>query len=656
MELSLLGKTNYKGFDLDPFQAEAIEAIENGSSVIVAAPTGSGKTLIAEYAVEKALASGTRLVYTAPIKALSNQKYRDFRAQYGDRIGIVTGEVSINPDAPVLIMTTEIFRNEIFDSPKRIASVEWAVFDEIHYMDDDERGTVWEESIIFAPERIRFVCLSATIPNLSELAAWMKTVRRGNIKAVSEDVRPVPLRHRLYVRSFGFVPFKKMDDAAGHCKRIRAKGGKSDGRNDGRLIGEVVAEGKIPILYFAFQRKKAEDLAFDSRISGLLSDGEREEVLALFDDLCVKYEVPAAGPLAQRVRRLVSYGVAYHHAGLLPTLKEIVERLFQSGLIKLLFTTETFALGVNMPAASVIFDTLDKFDGIRFSPLMTREYYQMAGRAGRRGMDEIGYVYAQTEPRFFNAEQIRGVVFGSMEPVKSRFNPGYSTILNLYSRIGDEIFAIAEKSFAAFQRKAKRGRAVRDDGFTKIIVSRLAVLGELGYLDGTELLPRGVFAAAAQGCEMQLTELLFSGVLEDLDADYLNVALTALIFEQRRDDDFGDLNTPEMRNLVREAEAAVNRVRRAEKKQGIFNRVKPPDFGLSLAAFYWSRGADFEDLTEVCSTDQGDLVRTFRMTIQLLRQLREGRGVSPGLRSTVDEAVSRMNRGVVDAERQLRRG
>ncbi len=647
-------KTAYKGMELDVFQAEAIDALDGGASVIVAAPTGSGKTLIAEYAVDKALASGTRLIYTAPIKALSNQKYRDLRAQHGDRIGIVTGDVSINPDAPILIMTTEIFRNEIFESPRKIASVEWAVFDEIHYMDDGERGTVWEESIIFAPDRIKFVCLSATIPNLMELAAWMRTVRPGPLKAVLETKRPVPLRHRLYVHGMGFVPFKKMNEAAAVCKR-KGAGRKALNRDDGSIVDEVIAEGKTPILYFAFQRKRTEELANARRRTTLLSEDESARALSLFDGLCMEYEVSSGDPVAERMRRLVSAGVAYHHAGLLPTLKDIVERLFQAGLVKLLVATETFALGINMPAASVVFDTLEKFDGIRFSPLMTRDYFQMAGRAGRRGMDEVGYVYGQSEPRFFNPTRIRETVFGEVEPVKSRFNLGYSTILNLYSRIGDGIFKVARKSLAAFQDRSARGGA-RAAAFERIIAARLSVLGELGYLDGQVLLPRGAFAASAPGSEMQLTEMLFSGALEDLGPDYLNVALTAIVFEPRRGEEKDEVDTPESRRLEWAAESAVARVLRAEKRHGITERVKEPDFSLSKAVLMWSGGTGFEEIAAETSIDPGDLVRAFRMAIQLVRQLRSGRGVSPGLRETAEEALSRMNRGVVDAERQLKRG
>ena len=193
----------YKGYILDPFQERAIRAIEEDKSVIVAAPTGAGKTLIAEYAVEKCLERERKIIYTAPIKALSNQKYRDFYADYGDMIGIMTGDVVLNPDAPALIMTTEIFRNTIFEDISRLDDIDYVIFDEIHYINDIQRGTVWEESIIFAPQHIKFVCLSATMPNLDQFARWMQSIRRHPIEVINEESRPVPLEHKLYIRNAG---------------------------------------------------------------------------------------------------------------------------------------------------------------------------------------------------------------------------------------------------------------------------------------------------------------------------------------------------------------------------------------------------------------------------------------------------------------------
>ena len=401
----------YKGLQLDEFQEDAIAAINRDNSVIVTAPTGAGKTVIAEYAVEKCIQENHRVIYTAPIKALSNQKYRDFYAEYGEKIGIVTGDVVLNPYAQVLLMTTEIFRNTIFDNIERLDDVAYVIFDEIHYINDIARGTVWEESLIFAPQHIKFVCLSATIPNIVHFAEWMQSVREIKIEVVEELKRPVPLEHYLYFPDYGIGTTKHITS----LQRTAAQAARREQDDEERalpagmietpLLPYLHRENRLPCLYFCFSRKGCEANAAhyaDGRHRTLLKRWQRREILAKFDALCIQFDIVEEKDIAE-FRRLVSRGIAYHHAGMLPTLKEVVERLFTSGLIQLLFTTETFAVGINMPACTVVFDSLEKFDGIGFRYLKSREYHQMAGRAGRRGIDTIGYVYAQTQPLYADA-------------------------------------------------------------------------------------------------------------------------------------------------------------------------------------------------------------------------------------------------------------
>jgi superfamily II RNA helicase len=252
----------YKGVVLDPFQEEAVRAVDAEESVIVAAPTGAGKTLVAEYAIERCLASGARAIYTAPIKALSNQKFRDFSAQYGDRIGIKTGDVTLNPDAQIILMTTEIFRNTIFESPEAFHDVRYAVFDEIHYLDDIERGTVWEESIIFAPEHIRFVCLSATVPNLEPLAQWIRAIRPSvPLRVIIERNRPVPLDHALFVPGLGIKRLAdlrkhELGDIRGYFQRLDPDLNPNRARR--ALIDHLVEADRLPVLWFAFNRRECE--------------------------------------------------------------------------------------------------------------------------------------------------------------------------------------------------------------------------------------------------------------------------------------------------------------------------------------------------------------------------------------------------------------
>jgi superfamily II RNA helicase len=449
----------FKGYILDPFQEKAVQAIEEDKSVIVAAPTGAGKTLIAEYAVERCLERDRKVIYTAPIKALSNQKYRDFYADYGDMIGIMTGDVVLNPDAPALIMTTEIFRNTIFEDISRLDDVEYVIFDEIHYINDIQRGTVWEESIIFAPQHIKFVCLSATMPNLDQFARWMRSVRHHPIEVINEEGRPVPLEYRLYIRNAGIGDLEAFKALQGYMK--------DNGIDDAQyldvnvlrefeiepydgLVEYLRSNDGLPCLFFCFSRSRCEEYARWYSKRDFLNGHERQEMLDLYERLCAQFSL-IDEPGYDRFKGMLSKGVAYHHAGILPTFKEVIERLFTSGLIKLLFTTETFAVGINMPARTVAFEGLEKYDGVEFRYLKTREYHQMAGRAGRRGIDRVGYVYAQVDPFFADPDEVERIVAGQVEPIESQFNLSYASILNLYDKYRENIYDVCDLSLGNFQ-------------------------------------------------------------------------------------------------------------------------------------------------------------------------------------------------------------
>ncbi|MFH1640522.1 MAG: DEAD/DEAH box helicase, partial [Candidatus Omnitrophota bacterium] len=335
----------------DRFQQEAIDYINQGQSVIVSAPTGAGKTVIAEHIITECIAGKVGVIYTAPIKALSNQKFRDFQGQFGDNIGILTGDVSINASAPVLIMTTEIFRNKILDEPKSLEKYSWIIFDEVHYIDNPERGTVWEESLIFLPKHMKLLCLSATIPNIKQLASWIESIHNKPVKTVIEDKRPVPLH-------FFFQCQNEVVDNLAKLKKIR----KSLPNKLHALINYVRQAEGLPCIYFVFGRRRAEDLAQDLYGFNFLNGKERSEISQLYNSLCERFDLKS-DHTAQSLYGLIQKGVAYHHAGMLPTLKEVIERLFTSKLLKVIFTTETFALGINMPSRSVIFDDLRKFYG-----------------------------------------------------------------------------------------------------------------------------------------------------------------------------------------------------------------------------------------------------------------------------------------------------
>ncbi|MFH0984996.1 MAG: DEAD/DEAH box helicase [Candidatus Omnitrophota bacterium] len=652
-------------FQLDPFQLQAIEWIEKEHSLLVSAPTGSGKTLIAEKAVEKALARGERVIYTAPIKALSNQKFRDFQERFGkDTVGILTGDVSINSDAPLLIMTTEIYRNCLFENSERIEKIGWVIFDEVHYLDDPQRGTVWEEALLFTPPEIRILALSATIPNVKELADWIRQIHQRPIAVIEEFHRPVPL-HFLFQCQGKILTNTKSLRKEGYLQRDnwqlsmreRRRGFQPPRARPNRLndlVKHLIDEDQLPAIYFAFGRKRTAQLAWEVAHFDLLRDAERREIRALYDDLLTRFDL-AGDKTAEEIRPLVEQGIAYHHAGMLPTLKEVIERLFTSRLIKLIFTTETFALGINMPARTVIFDELEKFYGTGFKTLTTRDFFQMAGRAGRRGMDPEGFVYCRIHPNDISFPEVERVLYGKPEPVRSQLNTTYATLLNLYRTLGHRLLEIYPRSFHFFQSSKRK----RDEGLD-LLKNKLALLQEMGYItdagttdtQGT-LTVKGEFAASIFGFELLLTEMYTDGALEQLDEAKLNVFLAGLIFEPRKNDEAPRLGKDHA-ELLKMTQHYHRMVFKWESNFRVTPHTKPPYFHLAKPIEAWTQGKDFEKVCQLTSEDEGSLVRYIRMVIQLLREIANAPHASEGLKAKARRARSMIDRDVVDAEKQLR--
>ncbi|MFY9342783.1 MAG: DEAD/DEAH box helicase [Planctomycetota bacterium] len=675
----------FKGYTLNPFQVEAARAIEAGKNVLLAAPTGSGKTLVAEYAIEHAVQLGRRAIYTSPIKALSNQKFRDFKND-GLRVGLMTGDLTLDPDAPLVIMTTEIFRNAVFEDPKRFADTDFAIFDEVHFVDDVDRGTVWEESLIFAPPHVRFVGLSATIANLHEFGRWIAEVRPQELAVIEHTRRPVPLSHRLFHPDAGVFQLEQRSRAVAFHERALARGqrhgvrvgrreaersrwGDKRERAKGRrlavgprpyvqLLDELQHRALLPLLYFCFSRKECEIKAERSMGRRLLDRAERAKMETLFDEICARFELdPGNDPGLRGILGRALCGVGYHHAGMLPIHKEVVERLFTSGLLRLLFTTETFALGINMPARTVVFDLLRKFDGVQMDYMRARDYLQMAGRAGRQGIDTSGLVIAVLEDEDLTEAPLSRYHSGKVEPITSRFNLSYSTILNLYDRLGSRgLLEAYDKSFAAFQAATGSAatRQKKKAAAHAALSLRVQVLRDAGFLDDKGLLPRGKVAQRINGYEIQVAELLFSGVLETMDLHQLAQTFTALIHEDRRRAEVRGARR-EQGPLMQSATDAVRRFVAIEALHGITQPIKEPDWGIAPAVDCWSRGGTVEDLERLGHSDAGDTVRTLRMAIQMMRQVRMTVGKS-ALGARLEEAVVAVNRDVVDAKRQFELG
>ncbi|MGX1674750.1 DEAD/DEAH box helicase [Streptomyces sp. NPDC055400] len=473
-------------FGLDPFQIEACQALETGKGVLVAAPTGSGKTIVGEFAVHLALQQGKKCFYTTPIKALSNQKYADLVKRYGvDKVGLLTGDNSVNADAPVVVMTTEVLRNMLYAGSQTLLGLGYVVMDEVHYLSDRFRGAVWEEVIIHLPESVTLVSLSATVSNAEEFGDWLDTVR-GDTEVIVSEHRPVPLfQHVLAGRRMydlfeegegrkkavnpDLTRMARMEASRSYNPRDRRKGKmvrEADRERERRqrsriwtpgrpeVIERLDSEGLLPAITFIFSRAACEAAVQQCLYAGLrLNDEEaRARVREIVE------ERTAAIP--DEDLHVLGYfewleglerGIAAHHAGMLPTFKEVVEELFVRGLVKAVFATETLALGINMPARSVILEKLVKWNGEQHADITPGEYTQLTGRAGRRGIDVEGHAVVLWQ-RGFSPEHLAGLAGTRTYPLRSSFKPSYNMAVNLVEQFGrHRSRELLETSFAQFQ-------------------------------------------------------------------------------------------------------------------------------------------------------------------------------------------------------------
>jgi antiviral helicase SKI2 len=512
-------------FELDTFQKEAVYHLENGDSVFVAAHTSAGKTVVAEYAIALAAKHMTKAIYTSPIKALSNQKFRDFRQEF-DEVGILTGDVQINPEASCLIMTTEILRSMLYRGADLIRDVEFVIFDEVHYVNDLERGVVWEEVIIMLPEHVTLILLSATVPNTYEFASWVGRTKRKDIYVISTPKRPVPLEHYLWAdkgihkivdseKRFIEKGWKDANDVlsgrdkqkvlpapeanargggnarggrgnnqrggnhrgggqqrggaqqrgrggpprASHNPGHMGRGGRPGGRTSAaqdktlwvHLVQFLKKESLLPACIFVFSKKRCEENADALSNQDFCTATEKSAIHMIIEKSIARLK-PEDRVLPQivRLRDLLGRGLAVHHGGLLPIVKEVVEMLFAQTLVKVLFATETFAMGLNLPTRTVVFSGYRKHDGHSFRNLLPGEYTQMAGRAGRRGLDTVGSVIivapggGEAPP----VTELRQMILGDPSKLRSQFRLTYNMILNLLRVEALKIEEMIKRSFS----------------------------------------------------------------------------------------------------------------------------------------------------------------------------------------------------------------
>ncbi len=496
------------GFAFDDFQRRGCRALAEGSSVVIAAPTGAGKTVVGEFAVWLALRRGGKAFYTTPIKALSNQKYGDLSAIHGpSNVGLLTGDNSLNGDAPVVVMTTEVLRNMLYQDSPELADLRFVILDEVHYLQDRYRGAVWEEILIHLPVDVRVVCLSATVSNAEEFGEWVATLR-GDTEVIIEEQRPVELRH-WYMASDELLPmFVRRDGGepvpnprAAELERRRRRGPRPQ-RGSRRMrerraripyryevVDRLQAEDMLPAIYFIFSRKGCDAAVAQCLDANLrLTNADERALIVQYADLRTADLSPAELEVLGYDAFVsgLAAGIAAHHAGMIPPFKETVEELFARGLIKVVFATETLALGINMPARTVVIESLMKFNGESHELMTPGEYTQLSGRAGRRGIDEVGHSVVLLQ-RYTRFDTVARLATARSYPLRSSFQVSYNMAVNLVRNYDpEEAEHLVNSSFAQFQadQEVVHLENLRERQTAYLASYRERARCELGDIDG----------------------------------------------------------------------------------------------------------------------------------------------------------------------------
>jgi ATP-dependent RNA helicase HelY len=744
-------------FELDPFQIEACHALENGKGVLVAAPTGAGKTIVGEFAVDLVINSGGKCFYTTPIKALSNQKFSELSEKYGEaKVGLLTGDTSINSEAQIVVMTTEVLRNMIYSNSSTINDLKYVVMDEVHYLADKFRGAVWEEILIHLSEAVQVISLSATVSNAEEFGEWLQTVR-GDTEVIVSEIRPVPLyQHVLFgnrlVDLFG--ENHKLNPELTRLERDsyrqvrgtwreKPKGPKSLTRSE--VIEKLDREGLLPAITFIFSRNNCDAAVRQCLAAGIRLTNSQErssirEVVAKNIKSLAEEDLVVLGyyEWADALER----GVAAHHAGLLPAFKVTVEELFQRGLVKAVFATETLALGINMPARTVVLEKLSKWNGEGHVAISPGEYTQLTGRAGRRGIDIEGNAVILWGNEL-DSTSVGGLASTRTYPLKSSFKPTYNMSINLISQFGsDKARTSLESSLAQFQadkavvglakqirknesardslfieakcdkgdfieysqlrgqikklesdsKRSKRKRVEIDeeiasirkrmknhichscpdrenhsrfaeralrlqreiDGLTERINSRTNViakrfdrikiiLDKFGYIDNDQITKPGKMLAKIYGeTDLLIAESIRADLFSNLSATDLVSVISSCIYESRNDE-AAKIPRGEIQAALSGISKIYGRIHSAETDLNL-EPMRAPDFGFCWASHKWASGNSLTSVLKGNDLTVGDFVRSMKQIIDLLRQLRVA---APHLQSVIDQALTKVDRGVI---------
>jgi ATP-dependent RNA helicase HelY len=674
-------------YPLDRFQLEALDALDAGHSVLVAAPTGAGKTVVADYAVHLALRAGVKAYYTTPLKALSNQKFSDLRKAHGaDRVGLLTGDNSINGGARVVVMTTEVLRNMIHSERAGLSSLGYVVLDEVHFLEDRYRGGVWEEVIIGAPSNVVLVCLSATVANAKELAAWIGQVR-GDTTIVREDRRPIELRNLFAIGDRSaervhllptFVEGRPNPQAIDldalmprqgpTARRARTRPQVPPGPQPRRTrtyrprraetVERLDDAGLLPAIYFVFSRAGC-----DEAVRYCLDDGLRLTTVA--ERARIREIVEAhVEALSDDDLAVLGYGhfvaaleagISSHHAGMVPPFREAVEACFTEALVKVVFATETLALGINMPARSVVIEDLTKYGGAGHAELTPGEYTQLTGRAGRRGIDDVGYAVVLASP-FHTFDDVARLAGAPGRDLTSSFRPTYNLAVSLVRRYDRaEAYRVVTSSFAQY---------LSDEDLGHQLDAVLEILSARGYVRGWSVTPAGeMLAGLYHEADLLIGETLRAGLFNGLEPAELAAVVSSFCFEARRERE-GALQPPP--GVIADTVDAI-----AELSEGLGESeralalpvTRGVDGGFAVLARDWGRGRDLRRVLEPGSDrgsggrhgrsfrrvmTGGDFVRNMKQVIDLLRQLAEV-APDPSVRSAAAAAATRLKRGVVAA-------
>jgi ATP-dependent RNA helicase HelY len=744
-------------FELDPFQIDACHALENGKGVLVAAPTGAGKTIVGEFAVDLVINSGGKCFYTTPIKALSNQKFTELSAKYGEsKIGLLTGDISVNSDAQIVIMTTEVLRNMIYSNSKSIDELKYVVMDEVHYLADKFRGAVWEEILIHLSEAVQIISLSATVSNAEEFGEWLQTVR-GETAVIVSEIRPVPLYQHVL---FG----NRLIDLFGENQRLnpeltrlekesyrqtrgnwrsKPSGPKSLTRSE--VIEKLDREGLLPAITFIFSRSSC-----DAAVRQCLSAGIR---LTNADERKIIRNVIAKNmkTLAEEDLIVLGFyewadalerGIAAHHAGLLPAFKVTVEELFQQGLVKAVFATETLALGINMPARTVVLEKLSKWNGEAHVAISPGEYTQLTGRAGRRGIDIEGNAVILWN-NDLDSTSVGGLASTRTYPLKSSFKPTYNMSINLISQLGSSRARTSlESSLAQFQadkavvglaKQIRKNEIARDDLFkqsqchlgdfveyfsmraeikklesdnkgsrknrheiqeeignirkrmknhachscsdrenhsriaeradrlqreinglqeridlrTNVIAKRFdriqLILNKFGYITNDSIAGSGKILAKIYGeTDLLIAESIQAGIFNQLSPADLVAVISSCVYESRNEEP-AKVPRGEIQNALAMMSKIYAKIHEAESDLKL-EPMRAPDFGFCWASHKWASGYSLTSILKESDLTVGDFVRSIKQIIDLLRQLRVA---APDLLLVIDQALLKIDRGVI---------